>query len=196
MVARIDSWSQQRAHGERHQGGLFAQPRLFNATNVCYNSGMSDRGHWVFLTYRLPREPSTPRSGLWRKLRRLGAAQLLDGLAALPLDSRNREQMEWLADEVVEAGGEAQIWLAEPATASQERTLANAMAAAVDQEYQLIINAAQDAASDELAVRLRALKRLRKDLARARAHDYFPTPMRQRARAALEELANVVEAVP
>ena len=58
----------------------------------------------MLLAYRLPREPSTPRSALWRKLRRLGAVQVLDGLAALPLDARNREQLEWLADEVVEAG--------------------------------------------------------------------------------------------
>ena len=53
---------------------------------------MVDVSEWVLLAYRLPREPSTPRSALWRKLRRLGAAQLLDGLAALPLDARNRER--------------------------------------------------------------------------------------------------------
>jgi hypothetical protein len=35
----------------------------------------------------------------------------MDGLVALPLDARNREQLEWLADEVVEAGGEASIWI-------------------------------------------------------------------------------------
>src|SRR5690242_10765482 len=52
---------------------------------------------WVLLAFRLPREPSTPRTALWRKLRQLGAAQLLDGLVALPLDARNREQFEWLA---------------------------------------------------------------------------------------------------
>ena len=46
----------------------------------------SGRISWVLLAYRLPREPSTPRSALWRKLRRLGAAQVLDGLAALLLD--------------------------------------------------------------------------------------------------------------
>ncbi len=45
-----------------------------------------------------------------RMRRRLGAAQALDGLAALPLDPRNREQLEWLAEEVVEAGGDASIW--------------------------------------------------------------------------------------
>jgi hypothetical protein len=29
---------------------------------------------------------------IWRKLRRLGAGQVLDGLAALPLDARNEQQ--------------------------------------------------------------------------------------------------------
>src|SRR5260370_35420102 len=69
------------------------------------------RASWVLLAYRLPREPSTPRSALWRKLRRLGAAQVLDGLATLPLDARNREQLEWLADEILDPGGEATIWV-------------------------------------------------------------------------------------
>src|SRR3989442_13225578 len=69
------------------------------------------RTGWVLLAYRLPRDPSTPRSTLWRKLRRLGAAQVLDGFAALPLDARNREQLEWLADEVIEAGGGGGIWI-------------------------------------------------------------------------------------
>src|ERR687892_36086 len=70
----------------------------------------SPRLSWVLLAYRVPREPSTPRSALWRKLRRLGAAQVVDGLAALPLDARNREQLEWLADEGAEAGGGATRW--------------------------------------------------------------------------------------
>ena len=82
---------------------------------------MAKRIRWVFLAYRVPREPSTPRISVWRKLRALGVAQLLDGLAALPLSSRNREQLEWLAEEVTEAGGEASIWIAQAATAAQER---------------------------------------------------------------------------
>src|SRR5262245_2464968 len=82
---------------------------------------------WVLLAFRLPREPSTPRTALWRKLRQLGAVQLLDGLVALPLDSRNREQLEWLADGVVEAGGEAVIWIGRLAATAHERQLAERM---------------------------------------------------------------------
>ena len=91
------------------------------------------------LVYRLPRTPSTPRITLWRKLRRLGVAQVVDGVVALPLDSRNREQLEWLADEVVEAGGEATIWVSETSTAAQERALAAAMAERIAAEYRAII---------------------------------------------------------
>src|SRR5258708_8397611 len=65
----------------------------------------SRRPSWVLLAFRLPREPSTPRIALWRRLKRLGVAQLLDGLVALPLDRRNREQLEWLANDVTEVGG-------------------------------------------------------------------------------------------
>ena len=62
------------------------------------------------LTYRMPRDPSTPRSSVWRQLRRLGVAQLGDGLVALPADARTREQLEWLAESVREADGTAGVW--------------------------------------------------------------------------------------
>ncbi len=69
-------------------------------------------GEWVLLTYRLPREPSTLRSAVWRKLRKLGVAQIGDGLVGLPTGPRSREQLEWVAEEVTDAGGAAGMWLA------------------------------------------------------------------------------------
>jgi hypothetical protein len=146
----------------------------------------------VLLAYRLPREPSTPRSALWRKLRRLGAAQLLDGLAALPLDARNRERLEWLADEVAEAGGEATIWVGELGSAAQERELATRMAEAVAGDYRSLIEEA-DAARGQLGQRRRTLGRLRRELRRIRARDYFPPPERELAQQALDDLAALVE---
>src|SRR5438874_8913695 len=115
------------------------------------------RTEWVLLAYRLPREPSTPRSALWRKLRRLGAAQVLDGLAALPLDARNREQLEWLAEEVVEAGGEATIWVGQLASATQDRELAARMADAIAAEYRALITAAAAARKEAPGRRRRTL---------------------------------------
>ena len=148
---------------------------------------------WVLLAYRLPREPSTPRSALWRRLRRLGAAQLLDGLAALPLDARNREQLEWLADKVVDARGEATIWVGELGSAAQERRLARRMAEAVAAEYRSLTAEAAAACEQPAGQRRRTLKRLRRELRRIRARDHFPPPEREAAQQALEELVALVE---
>src|SRR5215831_9147575 len=153
----------------------------------------SGRVSWVLLAYRLPREPSTPRSALWRKLRRLGAGQVLDGLAALPLDARNREQLEWLADEALEAGGEATIWVGELGSAAQERELAARMAAAVALDYSALIEQAAATREQLAGQRQRTLKRLRRELRRIRARDYFPPPERDAAQQALEELVALVE---
>src|SRR5204862_84030 len=133
--------------------------RASHATTVAHLSNNarvpSGRTAWVLLAYRLPREPSTPRSALWRKLRRLGAAQVLDGLAALPLDARNREQLEWLAEEVVDAGGEATIWVGELGSATQERELASRMAEAVAAESRGLIDDALAAKGDRPGQRRR-----------------------------------------
>src|SRR5436305_6066079 len=124
----------------------------------------SRRISWVLLAYRLPREPSTPRSALWRKLRRLGAVQVGDGLAALPLDARNRERLEWLAEEVVEAAGEASVWLGELASAAQERELAGRMAELVAADYRTLIADTVMAREEPPGQRRRTLSRLRREL--------------------------------
>ena len=85
---------------------------------------------WALLAYRLPREPSTPRIAVWRKLRRLGVVQLVDGLVALPSSPANVEALDWLADEVIEAGGEAWTFTARPGTKRQDAALRAQIAAA------------------------------------------------------------------
>jgi hypothetical protein len=82
---------------------------------------------WVLLAYRMPREPSTPRISVWRKLRKLGALQIVDGLVALPADPRTIEAFDWLADEVLEAGGEAWTWRAESGSKQQHAALRQRM---------------------------------------------------------------------
>lgn len=147
--------------------------------------------HWALLAYHLPREPSTPRIALWRKLRRLGVAQLGDGLVALPHDGRTREAFDWLADDVVAAGGQATVWLAQPATRAQERAIVAGMAAAIAAEYAIVRNEA--AAEGSPVEQRRTLARLRRELQRIRRRDYFPPPERERAEAAVAQLAQQLE---
>jgi hypothetical protein len=150
-----------------------------------------EAGRWVLLSYRLPREPSTPRIGVWRKLERFGAARLGDGLVALPADARTREQFDWLAEEIVEAGGVATVWLATPASAGQERAIAEPMRAARAREYQAVIEQASAAAAGGDAERARVARRLRAELHRIARRDFFPPGKREAARGAVDALVTV-----
>jgi hypothetical protein len=143
----------------------------------------------VLLAYRLPREPSNPRVAVWRKLERLGVARLGDGLVALPADARTREQLDWLAEEILEAGGVATVWLATPGSAAQERTIAEAMRAARTAEYRAVTEQAQAAAGAGGAERTRAARRLRGELRRIARRDFFPPAERDAAQAAVAILA-------
>lgn len=147
------------------------------------------RGEWVLLSYRLPREPSTPRIAVWRKLKRLGVAQIRDGLVALPASPRTREQLEWVAEEVTDNGGSAAVWLARPTTRAQQDQMAQAMAAARAAEYRALISAAEEAAASNPTAQTSALRRLRGELRGIQRRDYFPPAERDQAQAALQALA-------
>jgi len=145
---------------------------------------------WVLLAYRLPREPSTPRINVWRKLRRLGAVQVVDGLVALPADPRTVEAFEWLADEVLEAGGEAWTWRATSSKA-QDRALRRRASDAVAGEYRKLVTKASSAETDS---QRRTVDRLRRELRNIESRDYFDTKEKDRARRAIERLAALQDA--
>src|SRR5438046_9730439 len=64
---------------------------------------------WLVLVWRLPSGSSTPRVTVWRSLRRLGAAVLTPGAAILPYRDDLQEQLDWLAQEIEELGGDAWV---------------------------------------------------------------------------------------
>lgn len=155
---------------------------------------MPPTNRWVLLAYRLPREPSTPRIAIWRQLRRLGVAQVSDGVVALPLDARTREQLEWVAETVIDHHGEATVWLAEPGAAAQGRALARQMSDGIEAEYDGLIARATAALGELEAAQRRTLAALRRELGRIGPRDFFPSSARDRARAAVERLSVRVEA--
>jgi hypothetical protein len=150
---------------------------------------------WVVLVYRVPRVPSSPRIAIWRRLRRLGVAQLSDGVVALPEDARTKEHLEWAAEQVLEAGGTALLLRAETFTARDERSLAKSMATARAEEYRAV--SAEAAAAAALGspgeAQMRTLRRLRRTLREIKRRDFFPPSERMDADAAVRDLTAAIQ---
>ncbi len=141
---------------------------------------------WVLLSYRIPREPSTPRIAVWRKLKDLGVAQVGDGLVGLPHDARTREHLDWIAARVAEADGEAIVWVATPATRRDSAALARQMRDARSEEYQALVAEITEHGDD---ADRRTVARWRRALRRIDRRDYFRSPGRDRARLEIERVA-------
>jgi HPt (histidine-containing phosphotransfer) domain-containing protein len=141
------------------------------------------------LVYRLPREPSTPRIALWRRLRQLGAVRPVDDVAMLPQTARTEEQLEWLAAGIVEAGGEASVWISRSTTSEASAQLLERASAERAAEYEALVVEAHEVSSSAGAMRARAVARLRGQLEQVRQRDFTAPPARERAVQAIEALA-------
>lgn len=150
---------------------------------------------WVLLAYRLPREPSRPRLALWRAVRRLGAAQVADGLVALPLNAETREHFEWLANAALEDGGEASVWVAQTTTRDQDRRWRDKMTQSVEGEYSAIRVSAEGSRLLDPAEHVRIRRNLRAELRRVQGRDYFKAPGFRAAAAAVESLTGALAGV-
>jgi Protein ChrB, N-terminal len=148
-----------------------------------------ERPRWVLLVYRLPREPSRHRVAVWRKLRDLGALYIQDGVVTLPEDAFTREQLEWLQLRVRESGGEATLWEGRPGTVADEDELVGEFRSSREEAYRTII-----AEAERLRRKARMgaeglseqLGKLERRFRAERRRDYFRSPLRTEASAALK----------
>ena len=120
---------------------------------------------WVLLVYRIPREPTSSRAMIWRKLKRLGALLLHDAVWVLPATPWTREQFQWLAVEIGELEGEAYLWESRLLLNGQEDALVRQFQARVDAAYQEILDGLEQDDADLVA--------LSRKYQQVRAQDYF-----------------------
>jgi len=144
---------------------------------------------WVLLAYRMPREPSAPRVTVWRKLRRLGAVQIVDGLVALPATAETVETFGWLADEVIESGGEAWTWRA-MGSKQQDKALRQQLRDAVVEEYTAFTAEAKRAIDEP---QRRTVERLRRTLRDIERRDYVGPRERDDARRAVQRASHALD---
>src|SRR2546423_7069436 len=94
---------------------------------------------WLLLVYKVPREPTALRASVWRKLKRLGAELLHDAVWVLPMTDWTHEQMQWLAVDILEMGGEAHVWEAQELLGGQEEWLVQQFLTRSDGAYQEVL---------------------------------------------------------
>ena len=91
--------------------------------------------NWLLLHYKLPSQPSALRVYIWRKLKRIGAILLHDAVWVLPDSPRTAEQVQWLAAEIEERGGNAFYWRATSLLSVQEESIIQQFQEQVDVVY-------------------------------------------------------------
>jgi len=153
---------------------------------------------WIALAWRLPSGSSTPRVTTWRNLQRLGAARLTPGAAVLPYREDLQEQLDWIAQEVENLGGDAWVLPVTSLSESEERLICERMLADRDEEYRAL---EQDALAflsrrsshpirtDDHASRVQVDKELlalQRRFRKVVARDYAGAPSRVTAAAAID----------
>ena len=129
---------------------------------------------WLLLVYRIPREPTSGRVFVWRRLKQLGAVALQDAVWVLPHAARTQEQFQWLASEITELKGEAVLLQAEQLYATDPAALRRQFTEAVEAEYRTILAA--------LKKKDRDLAALSKRFQETRSRDHFASALGQQTR--------------
>jgi NADH pyrophosphatase NudC (nudix superfamily) len=111
---------------------------------------------------------------VWRKLKQLGSIALQDAAWVLPATPRTEEQLQWLASEITELGGDAVLWEAEQVYATENGALQRQFEEQTDAEYRDIVAALKKKNRDLAALSKRYLD--------AHARDYFGSKLGRKVR--------------
>ena len=73
---------------------------------------MPNAPRWTILVYRIPPHPTKLRLAIWRRLQKLGALYLQDGVTLLPDRDDLTENVTYIAQAIQEIGGECHLFAA------------------------------------------------------------------------------------
>jgi hypothetical protein len=140
-------------------------------------------GRWLLLIHQIPPTPNYLRVKVWRRLQRLGAVSIKASVYALPLDVEDAlEDFQWVAREILAAGGEATVCEARFLEGLTDVAVESLFRAARDADYaQLAEEARQLGASADASTLATGVRRLRKRLTEVAELDFFGAAGRESA---------------
>jgi hypothetical protein len=135
---------------------------------------------WLLLLYSLPASRSTERVAVWRRLKKMGAAQLTTSTYLLPDRPAQHEHFQWLAKQIRDGGGEATLIRAQEIEGLTPEKTVSLFNSARDQDYGALKKALQSFLTNrkksgaEMAAA--ELERLTRQFRGVREIDFFDSP--------------------
>ena len=150
---------------------------------------------WLLLLHFLPTSKAQARVQAWRRLQRVGALSLKNSAYALPNSPESREDFEWIRNEVIAAGGQAMVLVAQAPNQATLDDVTDAFRAARADEFNAIAGEARallKRAAPRQSTNRRALtqrvRRLRERYLEAVRLDFLNVEQRDDAAAVLDQL--------
>lgn len=150
---------------------------------------------WLLLIHQLPAKPAYFRVKIWRRLQALGAVLIRNAVYALPANEQTREDFDWVLKEIAEGGGEALICEARLVAGLSDEDIRAQFNAARDADYAAVANDARELADSlskdsvaSLTEGKTKLARMKSEMARLEAIDFFGANGREASDGLLAEL--------
>jgi hypothetical protein len=158
----------------------------------------TETAHWLLFIHQFPAKPAYERVKTWRRLQALGAVAVKNAVYALPTSEQAQEDFEWLLKEVSEGGGDGMIFEASLIDGLSDDDLRSLFSAARTQDYEAVSREARALAETlqaggggpALGEARARLTRLRAEVARVEAIDFFGANGRETVEGLLSDLEN------
>jgi hypothetical protein len=155
---------------------------------------------WLFVTYKVPAEPSRTRVFLWRKLKELGAVYIQQGAAVLPMTEALLAQALSLREDTRAGGGELLVGRTEFVDAQDDARVIATFQSQRDSDYSEIIEQCERLVCEldgetangkftyaEIEENETELARIHRWMERIVARDWFGAPGRAAAEQAIDQ---------
>jgi hypothetical protein len=140
----------------------------------------SDHSPWLLLLYSLPTKRNTERVAVWRRLKKMGAAQFTTSTYLLPDRPTQHEQFQWLAQQIRDSGGEATLVIVQEIEGLTPEKVVSLFNGARDREYialkkdlQSFLTKKKKTSAPDTATELERMTRQFREL---REIDFFESP--------------------
>ena len=151
---------------------------------------------WIAFAYSLPsKEGSGPRVAMWRRLRRLGTLPVAGGIQILPDREECMEALQWLAQEIRTANGEASVMRVSRLEGFTDQQLAALFSAARTEDYRHIEESAAELKQAITVRKATDISETRDNVAKLRRHytdiariDYFNSQEGRQVASLLEDI--------